>query len=190
MTTAFDDLTPSELETLVGDVWEARGWQTTVSPDARDGGVDVVAERQNPYPEKVLIQVKHYADDNQVSAPEVQQYAGLHHQHGDADSVIVVTSGGFTSPAEETADDANVKLVGGDELAAMAADAGLLTADTGEDESREGSQRQGIDAREYSEPTGGEASASEQVEELIRLVVMVVVLVVMVYTLWEAGLLL
>lgn len=186
MTTAFDDVPPDELEHVVADIWRERGWDTTVSAVSRDGGVDVIAERANPFPEKQLLQVKHYGDDNPVSAPEIQQYAGLQHQHGDADSVVIVTSSRFTEPAQQTAREANVKLVDGDELAALAQETGILQAV--EDEAVSTGPPPGDRTRPDAVPKlsdGGGPRPSDQIEELIRVVVMLFVLAVLVYSLWE-----
>ena len=189
MASAFETVSPDDLEHVVADVWDARGWTTTVTRVSQDGGVDVVAERQNPFPQKQLLQVKHYADDNPVSAPEIQQYAGLQHQHPDADSVVLVTSGRFTEPARETAAEANVKLVGGDELAAMAADAGVLDASGDVDVSTGPSRsRQVVDS---VRPDGGSPTRlSDQIIEAIRVAVLLFVFGYMMYTLWDTGLLL
>lgn len=184
MTTVFDDCSPSELETVVADIWTDRGWTTTVADPGRDGGVDVIAQREQPYQEKVLIQVKHYDDDNPVGAPEIQQYAGLQHQHPDADSVIVATSSDFTQPARETAADANVKLVDGTELADMAADAGLLQTTS--------SDRSTTSSNPTSERTPGEGVSVptptvDAIQEVARIVIMLFVIGYMAYILWNSG---
>jgi hypothetical protein len=188
MTTAFDAVSPEELEHLVADVWRERGWSTSVSAVSGDGGVDVVAERDNPFRQKQLIQVKHYADDNPVSAPEVQQYAGLQHQHPDADSVVVVTSGRFSEPARETATEANVKLVDGEELSDLAIDAGILNSTADEPPSTTA----GVQPRTIGD--GGQAgdwsrmSPSEKLIEVFRVIVLLIVFGVMLYSIWQTGL--
>jgi hypothetical protein len=106
---------PSAFEQFVADVWDARGWNTRVTRDSADRGVDVIATQQSPFRQKHIIQAKRYSDTNPVGSPEVQQYASLRQQE-DADAVIVVTSGRFSKQAESVARDLNVKLVDGDDL--------------------------------------------------------------------------
>lgn len=185
MTAAFDDLSPTELEHAVAKIWRRRGWQATVSPQSSDGGVDVVAKRENPFPEKQLLQVKHYDDGNPVSAPEIQQYAGLQHQHPDADTVIVVTSGRFSTPAEETAREANVKLVDGDELEGMAREVGLVQGSNQ-------SEKNSIVASTRTQPAVADGSGGlpEQIQEILRAVIIALVAFFMLYILWQSGLLL
>lgn len=105
-----------DFEHFVADLWERQGWNCTVSQASIDAGIDVTATKSTPYNQKKLIQVKRYGPNTTVGGPEIQQYASLKHQQSDADSVVVVTSNGFTKSAKERARDLNVKLVDGDSL--------------------------------------------------------------------------
>lgn len=105
-----------EFEEFIGDIWSQLGWQTTVTTASADRGVDVIAERESPFYQKQIVQAKRYGPDNPVSSSEVQQYAGLHLQEDNVDAVVVVTTGRFTSNAQEVAADSNVKLVDGEGL--------------------------------------------------------------------------
>jgi|GEM_PF-192891 len=108
-----------EFEYLVAELWNEIGWRTSVTSASVDRGIDVIAERDSPFPEKQIIQAKRYSSDNPVSSSEVQQYAGLYAQEDGVDAVIVVTTGRFTSNATEVAADSNVKLVDGGDLCDM-----------------------------------------------------------------------
>lgn len=108
-----------DFEHFVANLWETMGWQTTVSQASIDAGIDVIAEKDNPYPQKKVIQAKRYAESTTVGGPDIQQYASLRTQVDGADSVIIVTSSSFTSSAEDRAKDLNVKLVDGDGLVEM-----------------------------------------------------------------------
>lgn len=190
MTTNLGNQSPEELEHLVADIWTHRGWTTSVTSSGRDGGVDVTAERQNPFPEKQLIQVKHYPDGS-VSAPEVQQYAGLQHQHSDADTVVIATSGEFTSPARETAREANVKLVDGTELTTMADDANLLDTSSSASGASLGPPPGSRDVASDGGDRNREESRgplSDQVADAMRVVFRLIVFGLMMYVLWDAGL--
>lgn len=105
-----------EFEHLVGDLWEIQGWDIEVEQQSADAGVDVRATQTSPYPRKVLIQAKRYSEDNPVNGPDVQQYAALKQQESDTDESIIVTTGRFTSSAEDRAKDLNVKLLDGEGL--------------------------------------------------------------------------
>ena len=113
-----------EFEHLVADIWEFQGYETRVSQESNDRGVDVVAHKETPYPEKVVIQAKRYGDSNTVGSPEVQQYASLLRQK-DADAVVIVTSGSFTQQARDVSEQLNVKLIDGADLCRLIAEQGI-----------------------------------------------------------------
>ena len=108
-----------DFEHFVADIWEEMGWDTEVSQAAVDAGIDVTATKSTPYPEKKVIQAKRYGKNTSVGGPDIQQYASLKHQVAGTDSVIIVTTGSFTSAAEERADDLNVKTVDGEGIVSM-----------------------------------------------------------------------
>lgn len=45
-----------DFEHFITDLWEEMGWQCKVSQASVDAGIDVVATKQTPYPQKKLIQ--------------------------------------------------------------------------------------------------------------------------------------
>jgi restriction system protein len=105
-----------DFEHFVADLWERMGWETEVSTQSTDRGIDVVATRRSPYEEKALIQAKRYGPNTTVGSPAIQQYASLKHQRHGVDKVLVVTTNGFSGQAEELAHQLNVKLVDGTDL--------------------------------------------------------------------------
>lgn len=105
-----------DFESVVAELWERQGWGTTVTQGSNDRGVDVIAERSDPFTQKIAIQAKRYDPSSSVGGPEVQQYASLRQQVERVDSVVIVTTGQFTRQARETADTLNVKLVNGGKL--------------------------------------------------------------------------
>ncbi|MFB1063325.1 restriction endonuclease [Natrinema sp. H-ect4] len=108
-----------DFEHFVADLWERMEWETTVSQASLDAGIDVIATKETPYPQKKVIQAKRYGENTTVGGPDIQQYASLKQQVEGADSVIVVTTSEFTSSAHKRARDLNVKLVDGDQLAQL-----------------------------------------------------------------------
>ncbi|NGM70645.1 restriction endonuclease [Natronolimnobius sp. AArcel1] len=104
-----------EFEHFIADLWSRRGWDTNVTSQSGDKGIDVVATKTFPYPKKTLIQTKRYRDSNSVSGPELQKYASLK-QRENVDEVVIITTSGFTDQAEDIADDFNIKLISGETL--------------------------------------------------------------------------
>ena len=118
---ALFSLTDKEFEHFLGDLWRERGWETNVTPRSGDDGVDVIATRDDHYPQKRLIQAKHIGEEAKLSKSIVQQYSYLH-QKEDVDEVLLVTTGGFTSGARHAAKVANVKLINLDALLTLVRD--------------------------------------------------------------------
>lgn len=108
-------LDPYEFEKFVAAIWEDRGYTTELKSQSRDAGVDVIATENDPYPRKVVIQVKRNDEGNRVNSEQVQRYHALRPQEN-ADEVVIVTTSDFTSPAKDRSNDLNVKLVNIDQL--------------------------------------------------------------------------
>lgn len=105
-----------EFEELVADLWSQFGWSTEVTTSSQDRGIDIIATKSNPVPQKHVIQVKRWAEDNNVGGPDIRKYSSLRHQEEDVDAVIVVTTSSYTKQAEEAARNLDVKLVDGFDL--------------------------------------------------------------------------
>lgn len=114
------NIEPNSFERFVSDIWTYLGYDTKVTSSSRDKGIDIVASRDFPYDEKILIQAKRYSADSTLSGPEMQKYGRLTGKDG-VDLVIVVSTGGFTSQALEIAEEENIKCVGGRTLAHLVA---------------------------------------------------------------------
>lgn len=105
-----------DFEHFVAELWERRGWETTVSEQSGDRGIDVVATKSVPYEQKILIQAKRYGENTTVGSPDIQQYASLKNQQPGVDQVLVVTTNRFTNQATEIAQQLNVKCIDGNDL--------------------------------------------------------------------------
>jgi hypothetical protein len=110
------DMNAYSFESLVADLWQLQGWNTTVSEEGSDMGIDVTATQSNPVPQKQLIQAKCYQGGNNIGNSKVQQYASLKQQEEGVDAVVIVTTSAFTASGEDAATRLNVKLVDGDDL--------------------------------------------------------------------------
>lgn len=113
---SIQSMEPGEFEMFVASVWTGMGWTTDITQNSRDQGVDIIAKKSGVYTEKAVIQAKCYSSGNKVGRPDIQQYSTLKKQIPDADTVIVVTSGDFTTEAVSLSEQLNVKTVCGDEL--------------------------------------------------------------------------
>ena len=104
---------PYNFEQLVADVWEAKGYDTTVRSKSGDEGIDVEAEKTGY---KEVIQVKRYNINNKLGSEDIRFYATLYQQEPEANSVVIVTSGEFTKAGRALADKLKVDTLNGDEL--------------------------------------------------------------------------
>jgi len=102
-------------EQFVADLWEEMGYRTTVRPQSRDGGIDVLARKRGPGGATEAIQAKRYEESTTVGGPDIQQYFAMKYQVG-ADTGRIVTTGLFTTPAEDRAAELGVGLVDGPDL--------------------------------------------------------------------------
>jgi hypothetical protein len=122
------DIEAYEFEQLIAGVWEKNGWNTVVTQAARDRGIDVIAKRSTPIKQKQVIQAKAYSNDNKIGSDELRKYATLFRQE-DADSVVIVTTGKFTEPAKELANDLGVDCINRMELLSIIQESGAEDID-------------------------------------------------------------
>ncbi|MDB5956367.1 MAG: mrr [Ramlibacter sp.] len=108
------DLTPSEFETLVSNLFSSMGLETKLTRASRDGGVDAVAYDARPVlGGKVVIQAKRYKDTVGVSA--VRDLYGTM-QHEGANKGILVTTSGYGPDAHQFSKDKPIELITGSGL--------------------------------------------------------------------------
>jgi restriction system protein len=86
------DLSPSEFESLITNLFEKMGLETRLTQASRDGGVDCVAYDSRPIlGGKVVIQAKRYKNTVGVSA--VRDLFGTMQNEGASKGILVTTSG-------------------------------------------------------------------------------------------------
>ncbi|MDK9499682.1 restriction endonuclease [Streptomyces katrae] len=83
---------------------------------AGDLGADVLATTADG--RRVVLQCKHYAEDNRVGSQDLQRFGGTCYAVHEADVAVVVTTSSFTAPAAEYADTCGIARVDGEALAA------------------------------------------------------------------------
>src|SRR5262249_47413580 len=86
------DLTPTEFESLVANLFQRMGLETKLTRSHRDGGVDAIAFDTTPVTGgKLIIQAKRYTHAVGVSA--VRDLYGTVHSEGANKGILVTTSG-------------------------------------------------------------------------------------------------
>ena len=108
------ELTPSEFESLITNLFEKMGLETRQTQASRDGGVDCVAYNLQPIlGGKVVIQAKRYKHTVGVSA--VRDLFGTMQNEGASKGILVTTSG-FGKASHEFANGKPLELIDGRNL--------------------------------------------------------------------------
>jgi restriction system protein len=108
------DLTPSEFEALIANLFSKMGLETRQTQASRDGGVDCVAYDPRPIlGGKVVIQAKRYKHTVGVSA--VRDLFGTMQNEGASKGILVTTSG-YGKAAFEFAEGKPIELLSGSNL--------------------------------------------------------------------------
>lgn len=108
------ELTPSEFESLITNLFQKMGLETKLTQASRDGGVDCVAFDLRPIlGGKVIIQAKRYKNTVGVSA--VRDLFGTMHNEGASKGILVTTSG-YGKAAYEFANGKPLELITGSNL--------------------------------------------------------------------------
>src|SRR6266496_2000853 len=108
------ELTPSEFESLISNLFEKMGLETRLTQASRDGGVDCVAYDPRPiFGGKVVIQAKRYKHTVGVSA--VRDLFGTLQNEGASKGILVTTSG-YGKASFEFAEGKPLELLSGSHL--------------------------------------------------------------------------
>ena len=108
------ELTPSEFESLITNLFEKMGLETKQTQASRDGGVDCVAFDPRPiFGGKVVIQAKRYKNTVGVSA--VRDLFGTMQNEGASKGILVTTSG-YGKASFEFANGKPLELLSGSNL--------------------------------------------------------------------------
>jgi restriction system protein len=120
------ELSPSEFESLMTNLFEKMGLETRLTQASRDGGVDCVAWDMRPViGGKVVIQAKRYKNTVGVSA--VRDLFGTMLNEGAAKGILVTTSG-FGASAYEFAKNKPIELITGSNLLSVLSEYASITA--------------------------------------------------------------
>lgn len=104
-------LPPRKFEELVAAVFRQDGYDVELTPETRDGGIDIIAVRREGLAGGGLhlIECKRYVPGNTVGIGVVQRLLGVVEQHRATKGIIVTTST-FTRDALEVAQSARHRL--------------------------------------------------------------------------------
>ncbi|WP_117591768.1 restriction endonuclease [Haloprofundus halophilus] len=180
-------LEPYEFELFIAELWSRRGWETEASQQSVDKGIDVIATRSTPFREKQVIQAKRYDEGNNVGSRDIQQYSSLRHQEQDADTVVVVTTSGFTRQAQELAGDLNVKLLDGDSLSRLIDEVGAVDLVDTYVGPMNVSQTEPVDSTPTEKPTTFEEDEMSTDEAVVAVLQLLLILGVVGYVLFEVA---
>lgn len=111
--TLSQDFKGHPLAHLFGHLLEAMGYKVKVAPEGPDGGIDIIAHKDEfGFESPIKVQVK--SNDGNVGDPAVSALFG---KLGKDDHGIIVTLGGFTKQAKDFAKGkTNLRLIDGDNL--------------------------------------------------------------------------
>lgn len=104
------DLSPRELEEFVSELYSRLGYQTVLTKQVGDDGIDVIANMGNS---KYAIQVKQ--TNHPTGSPVMQKLYGSM-GHIMADGGICVSTGGFTTEARRFVENKNIELIDAKDL--------------------------------------------------------------------------
>ena len=106
MSDNFKSMSDRRFEFFISGLFEEMGYETTVTPKAKDRGVDVIAKKNG---EIVAIQCKKYNEKSRVSNKEIAQLIGSAHYFSATRSIFITTSY-YTKNAQEQTKNARIKL--------------------------------------------------------------------------------
>lgn len=94
-------ISPREFEQVVAEILSDRGYEVTLTPQTRDGGVDIYAYdcRERGFEILYAIECKRYAPNHVVGPEIVRAVYGVHTSLGGANKSIIITTSTFTSGA-------------------------------------------------------------------------------------------
>jgi len=121
MITRLRKMHPNEFEGFVAKLFQALGYTTEVVGGAGDGGVDVEAEKNG---KKHYIQCKKYITSS-VSVGDVRDFCGGLLDYLADSKGIFITTGTFTTEAEQFVEGKPIELIDQSELVKLVRDSGI-----------------------------------------------------------------
>jgi tetratricopeptide (TPR) repeat protein len=114
---SLDTLSGVDFERLVSQLLERMGFRAEMTKASGDGGVDVVANLDQPFTGgRYLIQCKRYAPDSTIGAATVREFYGAMNADKRAIKGILITTSAFTAQAKEFAEGLPIELIARNKL--------------------------------------------------------------------------
>jgi HJR/Mrr/RecB family endonuclease len=115
----LDNMSPSQFENVVAEIYEKQGYKVTVTGGSHDRGIDIIAEKSvGEAREKVAIQCKH--QKVVVGRPILQQLWGVVADDHSITRGDLVTSSGFSAEAKDFAKGKRLTLINRKALSLLA----------------------------------------------------------------------
>ena len=121
------DLSPTEFEEVVADLFRRQGHRVSEVGGPSDGGIDLLLHRNDPAAPEHFVQCKRYRNRT-VGVAELREFYGAMAAHQTRCEGIVVTTGRFTPDAMAFAAGKPIRLIAGAELLQMLASANPVTS--------------------------------------------------------------
>ncbi len=104
-------LPPRKFEELIATIFRNNGFNVELTPETRDGGVDIFAVQKDGFGGSILniVECKRYSPEYKVGIGIVQRMLGVVEQHRATQGVIVTTSS-FTRDAQTCAQSSQYRL--------------------------------------------------------------------------------
>ncbi len=114
----FSKMSGYEFEDFIANLLRQKGFKVTQTDYSNDGGVDLIAEYNQPlFSGKYIVQCKKYTD-NLVGQPELRDLYGVVMSES-ANKGILITTSDFTTQAKNFAKGKNLELINGKILNSM-----------------------------------------------------------------------
>lgn len=113
------NIDPYAFQELVAELWELQEYETEL---LRDQSVHILAKRDDTVLDQgVAVQTRRLSEGYKVDSTDIAQFIDAR-RHDGVESVVIVTTTGFTDDAIDRANREGMKLVNGEELAQLIRD--------------------------------------------------------------------
>jgi len=120
------ELDDGEFTQLVADLWEAQGWSTTVFSATKQVVYDIVAMREEPEQQRLLLWTEHRPGDEQLGPRAVERCATARDSSQGAETATLVTNALPRTAAEQRAEGLEVTVIDGQDLVELLRFEGFL----------------------------------------------------------------
>jgi len=110
------ELDDGEFTQLVADLWEAQGWSTTVFSATKQVVYDIVAMRDEPEEQRLLLWTEHRPADEQLGPRAVERCATARDSSQGAESATLITNALPRTAAKQRAEGLDVTVIDGQDL--------------------------------------------------------------------------